>query len=795
MRRIPFALGALYLAAAAASGNTYTVTTTADSGAGSLRQAITDANANPGADAIAFNIVGSGVQTITLAAALPNFTDAVTIDGYTQPGASPNTNPPDQGSNAVIRIEINAQSSAPSNTGLWILASPVVVRGLAINRAPGSGIMVSTGGSGAVIAGNFIGTDASGLVVPGFQSKGVYFEFANNLVLGGTAPADRNVIGGNENNVNGTGSNFQAKGNLIGTDATGARSLNSTGAGVQVAGSGTVIGGPTPAERNVISGHSSSVGVGFGDSGASVIGNYIGVDVSGTKALPNSTGIYANGPGGIIKGNVISGNASSGITAQAFVDGMTIQGNWIGTDQAETLNLGNGLALGAGIYVYGLNWTIGGTAPGEGNVIAYNRGTFSGVSVNGRYARIRGNRMYGNRKLAIDMLESLGNPAGDTGITANDAGDADLGANANPLQNFPLIGTVTPGVSSTNIQGTLHSTASTVFDLDFYAGPPCVPFVRDTLQGQNYLGEAQVTTDGSGNVAFSVDLPVVLQPGQIVSATATDPLGNTSEISQGLIFRLETGYGPPAGTSTALFGMLFESGATVTVGGAPATDVNVVNSKHITYVNPARPPGSANDVVVTNPSGSSGTLKRAYVASFTDAFGTAFEDVIATLVANQVTAGCGVGTYCPNNPITRAQMAVFLLKGKYGSCYAPPPATGTVFPDVPANSFAAAWIEALADEGITGGCGGGNYCPGNPVTRQQMAVFLMKAEHGSSYLPPACTEVFTDVPCTSPFAPWIKQLYTEGVTGGCGNGTTYCPLNTATRAQMAAFIVKTFSLQ
>ena len=794
MRRTTLALAGLFLGAAGALANTYTVTTTADSGAGSLRQAITDANASPGADTIAFNIVGSGVQTIALASSFPGLTDAVTIDGYTQPGASPNTNPPDQGSNAVILIELNAQSSNPANVGLSIFASPVVVRGLAINRAPGNGIMVSNAGSGAVIAGNFIGTDASGLAVPGLQTIGVYFENANNVLVGGTNPADRNVIAGNTNDVNGTGSNFQAKGNLIGTDATGTKSLNSGAAGIQVAGTGTIIGGPTPAERNVISGHASNVGVGFGGAGASVIGNYIGVDVSGTKVLPNWIGIYANGAGGIIKGNVISGNSSTGIVAQGFVDGMTIQGNWIGTDEAETLNLGNGLALGAGIYVYGLNWTIGGTAPGEGNVIAYNRGRYSGVSVNGRYARIRGNRMYGNRKLAIDMLESLGDPGGDPGITANDLGDGDLGANSNPLQNFPLIGTVTPGAGTTNIQGTLSSTASTVFDLDFYAGPPCVAFVRDTLQGRNYLGAAQVTTDGTGNVAFSVDLPVVLQAGQIVSATATDPLGNTSEVSQGLLFRLDLGYGPPAGTSSALFGMLFENGATVTVGGVAATNVDVVNPGHITYTTPALAPGSANDVVVTNPSGSSGTLKRAYVATFSDAGGNGFEDVISTLVANQVTAGCGTGVYCPDANITRAQMAVFLLKGKYGICYAPPPATGTVFPDVPANAFAAAWIEALADEGITGGCGGGNYCPGNPVTRQQMAVFLMKAEHGASFLPPACTQVFTDVPCSSPFAPWIKQLAAESVTGGCGDGSTYCPLNNATRAQMAAFIVKTFSL-
>jgi hypothetical protein len=619
--------------------------------------------------------------------------------------------------------------------------------------------------------------------------QGLFLLGPANVQIGGTSPADRNVISGNGIGIFAIDSSgLQVKGNFIGPDATGTRAVPSN-QGLQIAGgAGVVVGGTTAAERNVISGH-NAMGVLVGND-ASILGNYIGVDVSGKRPLPNSNGIYANGSGAMIKGNVISSNAIHGILSQVFGDGLTIQGNWIGTDEAETLDLGNGSKFGGGIAVFGTNWVIGGPAPGEGNVIAYNRGKYSGVSVTGSQARIRGNRMYGNRALAIDQLE-LGTD--NTGITANDPGDGDVGANGNTLQNFPLIGTVTPGASTTEVQGTLDSTPATIFDIDFYAGPPCLPFVRDALQGRDYLGASQVTTDGAGHVAFSVDLPVVLQAGQIVSATATDPLGNTSEVSQGLLFGVEPGYGPAAGTSRSLFGMLFESGATVTVGGVAATDVNVVSAGQIDFTAPALTPGSANDVVVSNPSGSSGSLQRAYVASFSDVDGGFFDDVIATLVANQVTAGCGVGIYCPASNITRAQMAVFLLKAKYGSCYAPLAATGTVFPDVPADSFAAAWVEALAAEGITGGCGGGNYCPGNPVTRQQMAVFLLKAEHGSTYLPPACAQVFTDVSCASPFAPWINRLYAEQISAGC-TLDSYCPLNNATRAQMAAFIVNTFLL-
>jgi hypothetical protein len=139
-------------------------------------------------------------------------------------------------------------------------------------------------------------------------------------------------------------------------------------------------------------------------------------------------------------------------------------------------------------------------------------------------------------------------------------------------------------------------------------------------------------------------------------------------------------------------------------------------------------------------------------------------------------------------------MAVFLLKGKFGSAHVPPPATGTVFGDVHPGDFAADWIEELAGLGITGGCGGGNYCPANPVTRAQMAVFLLKSEHGSVYVPPTCIGVFTDVLCPGGFAvDWIEQLASEGITGGCG-GTNYCPNNPNTRGQMAVFLVKTFGL-
>jgi len=165
-----------------------------------------------------------------------------------------------------------------------------------------------------------------------------------------------------------------------------------------------------------------------------------------------------------------------------------------------------------------------------------------------------------------------------------------------------------------------------------------------------------------------------------------------------------------------------------------------------------------------------------------------------------ITAGCGVGNYCPGDPVTRAQMAVFLLRGEHGSSYAPPACSPPgSFGDVPCpGGFAVDWIEQLSSEGITAGCGGGNYCPGDPVTRAQMAVFLLRAEHGPGYAPPACSPpgLFADVPCPGGFAvDWIEQLHAESVTGGCSaNPPLYCPDNPNTRGQMAVFLVKALSL-
>ena len=168
---------------------------------------------------------------------------------------------------------------------------------------------------------------------------------------------------------------------------------------------------------------------------------------------------------------------------------------------------------------------------------------------------------------------------------------------------------------------------------------------------------------------------------------------------------------------------------------------------------------------------------------------------IERLYTAGITGGCGTNPllYCPEAVVTRSQMAVFLERGMHGNTFTPGTLPIT-FTDT-AGHWAQYWIEALKNDGITSGCGGGAYCPEGMVTRAQMAVFLLRAEHGAPYIPPAvgAGTGFGDVPTSHWAAAWIKQLAAEGITGGCGSGN-YCPESPVTRAQMAVFLVRTFGL-
>ncbi len=371
---------------------TFTVTKTADTNDGvcdadcSLREAITAANALAGTDTIAFNITTSDLGfnasttafTIQPASGLPTITNPVIIDGFTQPGASPNTNPPGSGINVVLKIELDGiNAGSPFVNGLRINAGNSTIRGLVINRFSGTGIRLETN-DGNIVEGNFIGTDVNGTtVLSNNQGDIVVTSGSSNNTVGGSIPGARNVLFGGVLIVT-NGNTVQ--GNFIGTDATGTVGVFKAPFGVNVkGGSNNVIGGTTAGAANVISGIDGDGVWIFGNvSGNLVQGNHIGTDVSGAAPLPNT---------------------------------------------------GHGVHLGipTGSGPSGGNNTIGGILLGSSNVIAFN--DVDGIFVeNGTGNAILGNSIFSNGELGIDL--------GADGVTPNDVGDGDSGANN--LQNFPV---------------------------------------------------------------------------------------------------------------------------------------------------------------------------------------------------------------------------------------------------------------------------------------------------------------------------------------------------------------------
>ena len=404
-RLLAFFVALLWVAQGASdvTASTLTVTNVNDSGAGSLRQAILDANATNGLDTIVFQIPGSGVHTIALLAVLPPISDPVVIDGTTQPGF---TNTP--------VIELNG--AAPGNIdGLRVVAGGSTIRGLAINRCGTSGIHLQAPGGTNLILGNFIGTDTTGTLKRGNgTSGGIWIEGSAGNWIGGTNSTDRNLISGNAGPgvylLNCAGNTVQ--GNFIGVSAAGTAALGNTNNGVTLNGAaGNLVGGTTAAARNVISGNGGS-GVylnGAGSTGNLIQGNYIGTDTNGNLAIGNGgDGVTANGArvntiGGTNAGagNLLSGNSQGGVGLKgAGTDSNLVQGNLIGTDASGRLARGNTFS---GVTVLSGNSNlIGGATTAARNIISANKlagvyittnsvgnlvqGNFIGVDVTGTNA-------------------------------------------------------------------------------------------------------------------------------------------------------------------------------------------------------------------------------------------------------------------------------------------------------------------------------------------------------------------------------------------------------------------------
>lgn len=420
------------------------------------------------------------------------------------------------------------------------------------------GISISNSSNGNMVQGNLIGTNLDGSEAMG-NACGIWIgEGAANTIVGGTEDGARNVISGNIYDgisINGPASGTVVQGNLIGTDPSGASSVPNQGNGVSlVSGTyGNSIGGTALGAGNIIS---SNMGdgvaiVGPETHGNVVQGNRIGTDLTGIAPLPNASNgvilwegaddnliggseegagnlVAANAAGGVGVGNspenvvaqnVIHGNTGAGVWIWgAGSIGNKVQGNLIGTDPEGAEGLGNGYGVWIGNGA--ANNMIGGTEPGDGNTIAFNatQGVAAALDAGAGNA-ILANATHDNGELGIDL--------GEDGVTANDPRDRDSGPN--DLQNFPVLSPPILFHGSLKVAGILWSKPNSTYRLEFFEVTTCDP--SGYGEGNRYLGSTRVRTGPLGFAAFVFQLPRGFESRALMTATATDSAGSTSEFS------------------------------------------------------------------------------------------------------------------------------------------------------------------------------------------------------------------------------------------------------------------------
>jgi len=605
-----------------ALASTIVVTTTADTGSGSLRAALFQASNTPGPDDIVFQIPGpgeAGVHYIRPATPLPRLNgaqsgsiyhgDSTRLLGESQRAFGGDTNP------AGPEIVLDGTNAGQNATGLVFWAANCLIREITIQKFDRFGIELS--GTNNKVEGCYIGTGTNGaLANMGNGAAGIAAQ-GSGTMIGGPTEAARNIISGNgigTGTTDGSGilvnspGGVTIEGNYIGVDRGGGQAAPNKVRGMKISGPNTIV------RRNVISGHSGSgVTVELGGSYSLFEGNLVGTNAAGTAALPNATGIVLNGgsffPGTGLEGitvggvtdaarNVISGNSSGGLSLSGNASGCVVQGNYVGTDITGMMALGNG---NGGVYIErGSNNLVGGTVPGARNVISGNKATGLTISI-GPFNRAQGNfigvaadgqkplgniALFGSSKgygvqvgggmsseadgsrntiggtepgagniiahnshagVAVYSTENsvLGNSIFNNGasnegeigidlqangVTPNDPGDLDgedgLRFVANDYQNHPVLTSTSFPGGNVTIAGNLDSTPNTTFRLEFFATDPRLS--AGVSEGQTFLGAAHVATDGSGIASFNVTFPVPSAE-QVISATATDPGGNTSE--------------------------------------------------------------------------------------------------------------------------------------------------------------------------------------------------------------------------------------------------------------------------
>ena len=498
-----------------------------------LREALIAANCTSGAQLVAFNIPKNDggfdgkVFTIKPGTLLPELYDNGTlIDGSTQTIFSGNTNKTDP--------EVRIDCSLTSGWGLEIRSSFNLIHSIIICNASGPGILIQgTDANYNQVSGCFITGNGK---IP-FGTVGLAINNgASHNIIGGISANDRNVISGN----NGAGIFISGDpdytdyrpfgntitGNFIGTDNTGTKAFPNETVGINIIYSFNNI-----IEGNVISGN-KEVGIGFWNNAHnnSVTGNLIGTDYTGTRALGNFRGIgmwnkcYENTIGGHSKKerNIISGNSNAGIQMGENVYDNQIIGNYIGTDISGQPDLGNG-TYGIGVFYGSRNILIGGTENNSGNIIAGNNG--AGIILSDWTAptctgiRISGNMIYAN-------ANGLGIEINMDGVTPNDPGDTDTGNNN--IMNYPVLTDARVTQGKLHITGSIDTQNPETVTVEFFANP--VPYPGGDPsgygEGEIYLGKCQPDLQG----AINTILPIV-KPGTLITTTATDAAGNTSEFS------------------------------------------------------------------------------------------------------------------------------------------------------------------------------------------------------------------------------------------------------------------------
>jgi hypothetical protein len=583
-------------------------------GDGTLRAAILAANATPGPNTIEFDLEPGGPATIALTSPLPTLTNAVTIDGTSQPGwiSSPLITVDGSGitfanngltttadgckieglvlqdflndgiglysNNNVVTgnyLENNGQNGveiANAVTGNTIGGTTVrgrnVISGNVIN-----GVLITEDSTNNVVQGNYIGIGPSGASFDPAQSDGVDISGgASNNTVGGTAVGAGNVISFNTGSgvrIDSTDNLIQ--GNKIGTDPTGTVAMDN-GDGVDIYGSDNTVGGTTADAGNLISGN-SVIGILIKGNGNLVQGNKIGTDVTGAYAVPNAAlvpddaGVYIysasnNTVGGTTAGagNLISGNDGDGILIYGSFLGDLVQGNKIGTDVTGTVALANKTN---GVEINDSNNTLIGTV-GAGNVIAFNQN--DGVLVDGGADGnwIRQNSIFANAHLGIE----LGSVATETSLIFG-----------NNDQLPPILGSATFNATTKKltIVGTMPDKSGTgIFNLDFFANT--LPVSGLVAQGAVYLGSLEVTTKAAtlgpgGRIPFTATLTITATAFSstttpLITATATDSFGNTSQFSNAVH---DPVLAAPAFTSpkTAAFTVTTPGSFSVTTSGFP----------------------------------------------------------------------------------------------------------------------------------------------------------------------------------------------------------------------------------